>query len=183
VYTKCTQKTQKEQIMILISFLLIFINPSFAEENHNKGYLLEPDKPFLELKHGFRFGYGYTNTDIESHDILRSKWMYVIGYELNQKLYGGDWIDVLFVQNVSIVGLNQSILIPSLNALIGFEFSQKFQIVSGINIVPGSSEMLHMVLGAGWTPKVGKINIPCHVTYIPDVNNNWRMYLTTGVNW
>ena len=139
-------------------------------------------KPKLETLHGFRFGYGYVNADPDTHHLLEDRWLYLLGYELTQALDGGSWLDVIFVQNLSVVGLNQSIFIPSGNLLIGFEFYDNFQIASGINVVP-SDKPFHMVLAAGWTPKVGNINVPCHVSYIPDINNNWRMYLTTGVNW
>ena len=140
------------------------------------------EKPKFEAMHGFRIGYGYVNTDPDSHYLLEDRWLYLIGYELTQSLDGGSWLDVIFVQNLSVVGLNQSIFIPSGNLLVGFEFSDSFQLASGINIVPSSSPF-HMILAAGWTPKIGDINVPCHISYVPDINNNWRMYLTTGVNW
>lgn len=132
-------------------------------------------------KHGFRMGYGYVNAS-EDHELLQSNWLYLLGYELNQTIYGGDWINVLFVQNISVVGVNQSLFIPSGNILMGFEFNERFQVASGINMVP-SDNWCHMVVAAGWTPKVGDINIPFHVSYVPDVDNQWRTYLTTGVNW
>ena len=132
-------------------------------------------------KHGFRMGYGYVNAP-DDHELLESNWLYLLGYELNQTIYGGDWINVLFVQNISVVGVNQSLFIPSGNILMGFEFNERFQVASGINMVP-SDNWCHMVVAAGWTPKVGDINIPFHVSYVPDVDNQWRAYLTTGVNW
>ena len=132
-------------------------------------------------RHGFRMGYGYVNAP-KNHELLQSNWLYLLGYELNQTIYGGDWINVLFVQNISVVGVNQSLFIPSGNILMGFEFNERFQIASGINMVP-SDNWCHMVVAAGWTPKVGDINIPFHVSYVPDVDNQWRTYLTTGVNW
>ena len=159
-------------------FLMFFLS-SFSRAERLSQSL---ESPPIKFMHGFRFGYGYTNIDPDTHETLNSKWLYLIGYELNQVLLGGDWIDVIFVENISIVGLNQSLFIPSGNALIGFEFHKKFQLASGINFVPTESPF-HMIVAAGWTPKVGDINIPCHISYVPDINNNWRMYVTTGVNW
>ena len=66
--------------------------------------------------------------------------------------------------------------------LLGFEFNGRFQVASGMNIAP-TDNWCHMVVAAGWTPKVGDINIPFHVSYVPDIDNHWRSYLTTGVNW
>ena len=42
------------------------------------------------MRHGFRMGYGYIN-DAESSDTLRTSWLYLVGYELNQTIYGGSW--------------------------------------------------------------------------------------------
>jgi len=134
-----------------------------------------------KVHHGFRMGYGYVNAP-EDHDTLRSNWLYLLGYEVSQTVIGGSWINVLFVQNFSVVGINQSLFIPSGNLLAGFEFNERFQLVTGLNLVP-SDDFCHMVMAAGWTPNVGDINIPFHVSYVPDYNNNWRAYLTTGVNW
>ena len=124
-------------------------------------------------------GYGYVNAP-DDHDLLESNWLYLLGYELNQTIYGGDWINVLFVQNISVVGVNQSLFIPSGNILMGFEFNERFQVASGINMVP-SDNWCHMVVAAGWTPKVGDINIPVSRLLRPRcrqsmayVFNNWR---------
>jgi hypothetical protein len=137
-----------------------------------------------ELRHGFRMGYGYVNLDLEKedHEYLKSNWLYLLGYELNQTLYSGSWLNVLFVENLSVVGINQSIFIPTGNLLMGFEFNERFQIASGLNVTP-TDNWCHMVIAAGWTPQVGDIHVPFHISYVPDVNDNWRAYLTTGVNW
>ena len=141
------------------------------------------------INHGFRVGYGYINADPKESDVLNSEWLYLIGYEVNQKIIGGSWINVLFAQNISVVGLNQGIVIPSGNMLFGFELQERFQILSGLNLVPvpDSPDSIpidtHMVAAVGWTPQVGDINIPFHVIAVPDVEDKWRGYITTGVNW
>ena len=126
-------------------------------------------------------GYGYVNAP-EDHELIKSNWMYLLGYELNQTLYSGGNINVLFVENIAVTGINQSLYIPTGNLLAGFEFNGRFQVASGMNIAP-TDNWCHMVVAAGWTPKVGDINIPFHVSYVPDVDNHWRSYITTGVNW
>ena len=141
------------------------------------------------INHGFRVGYGYINADPEKSDVLKSEWLYLIGYEVNQKIIGGSWINVLFAQNISVVGLNQGIVIPSGNVLFGFELQERFQVLSGLNLVPAPDSPdtipldTHMVAAVGWTPQVGDINIPFHVIAVPDVEDKWRGYITTGVNW
>ena len=139
--------------------------------------------------HGFRMGFGYVNANPSESDILESQWLYLIGYEVNQRVIGGSWVNVLFAQNISLVGLNQGLVIPSGNLLMGFELHERIQLMSGINIVPSPSSDkelpidVHMIAALGWTPMVGNINIPFHVIMIPDVHDKWRGYVTTGVNW
>ena len=166
--------------MYLMTILSLLCNFSYAQ---NSRVDINESKTRIkgESRHGFRMGYGYVNAP-DDHELLRSNWLYLLGYELNQTLYGGSWVNVLFVQNISVVGINQSLFIPSGNLLVGFEFNERVQLASGINLVPNDN-WCHMVVAAGWTPKVGDINIPFHVSYVPDYNNNWRAYLTTGVNW
>ena len=178
--------------MSFLSTFLLFCSIAVAKEPPEKSYddlsnpglrisMEKKEKVRGQSRHGFRMGYGYINAP-EDSETLSNNWLYLLGYELNQTIYGGDWINVLFVQNFSVVGINQSLFIPSGNLLMGFEFSERFQIASGINVVP-TDNWCHMVIAAGWTPKVGDINIPFHVSYVPDVDNQWRTYLTTGVNW
>ena len=187
--------------MSIIALLSMLSNPSFAN-NDTLGPVSsqqpwtqsEPQKSASrvdiskdqtrvkgESRHGFRMGYGYVNAP-KDHELIKSNWMYLLGYELNQTLYSGGNINVLFVENIAVTGINQSLFIPTANFLAGFEFNGRFQVASGMNLAP-TDNWCHMVLAAGWTPRVGDINIPFHVSYVPDVDNHWRSYITTGVNW
>ena len=91
---------------------------------------------------------------------------------------------------VGVVKLDKNVEnLSSCNLLVGFELQERFQILSGLNIVPDTSSdsnlpvSTHMIAALGWTPLVGDINIPFHVIAVPDVENKWRGYVTTGVNW
>ena len=142
-----------------------------------------------QMMHGFRMGFGYVNVNPAESDVLHSQWLYLLGYEINQRVIGGSWINVLFAQNISLIGVNQGLFIPSGNLLLGFELHERIQLLSGINLVPdpGAEAEIpvntHMIAAIGWTPKVGQINVPFHVIMIPDVHTRWRGYITTGVNW
>ena len=72
---------------------------------------------------------------------------------------------------------------PSANMLLGFEFDQSFQTGVGINLVPVRDKPAHMVLAAGWTPRMGEMYLPLHFFFIPDVDQNHRLGVTVGVNW
>lgn len=45
------------------------------------------------------------------------------------------------------------------------------------------SHYVHQIVAVGWTPEVGAFNVPFHVTWIPDVDQHWRLGATVGVNW
>jgi hypothetical protein len=155
----------------------------------------EPEFDFFS--HGFRLGYLYlvnhdcrlqgTDPDscvdmTEKYDVKRPHF-FVLGYELTQRVRGSSWLNVLFVENILLSGLEQSLFLPSLNTLLGFEFYDQVQIGVGINLVPSEFKPAHMIMAIGWTPKVGNINVPIHFAFIPDVDNQHRLAATSGVNW
>lgn len=144
----------------------------------------EPKKSFY---HGFRVGYAYANgaaTPTSAwRSTLRSPHLFVLGYEATQVIEGGGWLDVILVGNVSIAGLNQNLAIPSANAMVGFEIADQFQIGTGINLTIGTPKLAHQIIAVGWTPTAGAFNVPVHFLVIPDVDGNWRIGATVGVNW
>ena len=138
-----------------------------------------PEQRFL---HGFRIGWGYVN-GLERH--LESPQMFVIGYEFTHRLVGGDWLNVIVVENLMLSGVNQSLLLPSANGILGFEAAERFQVGAGVNVTPWDPEdkLVHMIAAVGYTPRVGAFWVPVHAYWIPDVDGNYRFGLTTGVNW
>jgi hypothetical protein len=142
-----------------------------------------PTPPYRYM-HGFRIGYSYINGG-EQHERLSTPHLFVMGYEATQRISGGEWLNIITVQNFMVGGMNQSVFIPTANFLLGFEMNEQFQIGVGPNFSPFSdpSEMIHMIGAVGYTPKVGDFNVPLHVSYIPDVDGNFRVAATTGVNW
>ena len=141
---------------------------------------------------GLRFGYNYVNrgaekTVLNSDPRLSSPHMFAIGFELNQKMAGGDWLDILFIQNATISGLEQSLIIPSANVLVGFEINNALQLAVGANAAPvdpaNDGNYIHLVTAIGWTQQAGSLSVPLHLVFIPDVNDYWRCAVTTGVNW
>ena len=135
---------------------------------------------------GMRFGYSYLNKGNESEK-LKSPHMFLMGFEMQQALDGGSWLDILFVQNISISGLDQSVFAPSASILLGFELDDQVQIAVGANVAPfdpaNEDNYAHLVTAIGYTAEIGDLSLPIHATYIPDVNGYWRAALTTGVNW
>jgi len=135
---------------------------------------------------GIRFGYNYANKADES-DKLQSPHMFVIGFEMQQTMDGDSWLDLLFIQNLTISGLDQSVVLPSGNALVGFEIKDALQLAVGDNatIVDPSDEdhYVHLVTAVGWTQDAGIFSVPVHLIFVPDVNDYYRVAVTTGINW
>lgn len=141
---------------------------------------------------GIRFGYVYANKsdqpdkDGEESD-LNSPHMFTMGFELQQCMPGGDWLDVLFIQNVSITGLDQSVVSPSARVLVGFEIDKSVQLAVGPQLTfydpSGEDKYIHLTAAIGYTVDAGVFSVPVHFSFVPDVNDYWATALTTGVNW
>lgn len=149
---------------------------------------------------GMRFGYSYLG-GLEDHQLLktddnpdgdpdaslRTPGMFAMGFELQQTREGGSWLDMLFIQNVTISGLDQSIAAPSASLLVGFEIQDQLQLAIGPNLSAvdpeNSGNYFHLATAAGYTVEAGDFSVPFHVVYIPDVLGNFRLAATTGINW
>ena len=135
---------------------------------------------------GIRFGYLYANKADES-DRLNEPHMFTLGFETQQTMDGDSWLDLLFIQNLTISGLDQSVLLPSASALVGFEIQDALQLAVGANatVVDPSDEnhYFHLVTAVGWTQDAGIFSVPVHLVFIPDVNDYYRVAVTTGINW
>ena len=144
-------------------------------------------------RRGIRFGYVYANDahlpdkETGEESKLHSPHMFTMGFEMQQAMPGGDWLDVLFIQNVSLSGLDQSIISPSARVLIGFEIDKAIQIAVGPNLSlhdpAGEDKFIHLIAAIGYTMDAGVFSVPVHLSFIPDVNNYWATAVTTGVNW
>lgn len=124
---------------------------------------------------------------------LKNPNMFVIGYEGFYRIVGHSWLNVLMVGNVSVAGLDQSKFIPTASGLLGFEVQRSFELGVGVNLAPDPEAPSHMILAAGWTPKIGSIQTPLHFFWIPEpvshdamgnrLGGNSRVGATIGMNW
>lgn len=150
--------------------------------------------PVTKFLHGFRVGYGLTlnhDTKVESlrgesladRTGMRSPHHFLIGYEAFYRLVGHSWLNVILVGNGMIAGLEQSKFFPSGNFLLGAELANSFQVGAGINVSPVRGSEAHMIIAAGWTPRVGSFYVPVHGFFIHDIDGVHRTGMTTGVTW
>jgi hypothetical protein len=144
--------------------------------------------------HGIRFGYGYVmNYDRPVQSLggqslkdkvgLRTPSHFLLGYEVVYRVTGHSWLNVILLGNAMVAGLEQSKVLPSANLLIGFEFKNSFQVGVGAHLEPLAGSEGHTILAAGWTPRVGRIYMPVHAYFVPDVDGVNKMGLTTGVTF
>ena len=165
------------KLILLYTLALTTMAPAYAESSNGEEWT---------YRKGLRFGYNYAHKADQS-ERLASPHMFALGFELQETMAGGDWLDLLFIQNGTISGLEQSVIIPSANVLVGFEINGALQLGVGANVTiydpANEGNYVHLVSAIGWTQPAGSFSVPVHMIYIPDVNDYWRCAVTTGVNW
>ena len=181
-----TLRTLAATVALTLAPAALADTPVATEDSTKISAAPPPDAAILKRNmHGFRAGYMYAPNAPDYSDRVKSPHMFVIGYEFTQRLTGGDWLNVITVENVMISGLNQSLIVPTANALVGFEVNQAFQVGVGANLNPfdPNGKMAHMMIAGGATPRAGAFSVPIHLFYVPDVDGDYRFGVTTGVNW
>jgi hypothetical protein len=113
--------------------------------------------------------------------------MFTMGFEMQQTMSGGKWLDILFIENVSITGMDQSVIAPSVRVLVGFEIDSSIQLAVGPSLSfhdPAKEDKyVHLTAAVGYTMDAGVFSVPVHFSFVPDVNDYWAAAVTTGVNW
>ena len=170
---------------ILICALgLLITTPLMAQET-------QTDKKWTK-RAGIRFGYVYANNahkpDADGKESkLNSPHMFTMGFEMQQAMNGGKWLDILFIENVSITGMDQSVIAPSVRVLVGFEIDNSIQLAVGPSLSfhdPAKEDKyVHLTAAIGYTMNAGVFSVPVHLSFVPDVNDYWATAVTTGVNW
>jgi hypothetical protein len=139
----------------------------------------EPERIRVDHRHGFRIGYAYYRTA----EGLADPHLFVMGYELSQRMYGGAGLDVLIVENAMISGLNQSMVVPSANLLVGASIRDTVEVGVGPNVSALPELSANMIAAVGITMPAGLFEIPAHLAWVSAADGWGRVVLTTGVNW
>ena len=116
-------------IIVLITVIFTMI-PTTSYAKNDEVYDLSGEE--WTTRKGMRFGYTYANK-ADTSDRLESPHMVSLGFEMQQTMHGGDWLDILYIQNIMVSGIDQSVLAPSANVLVGFEINEALQLGVGVN--------------------------------------------------
>jgi hypothetical protein len=154
----------------------------------------ETDIDADRVLHGFRIGASYTlryedkveglgGKSLREVASMRAPAHFLLGYEVVYRVTSGSWLNVILLGNAMVAGLEQSKFYPSVNGLLGFELGNAFQLGVGTNLSPLRGSEAHAIVAAGWTPRVGKLYVPVHGFFIPDVDGVHRLGMTTGVTF
>ena len=178
-------------IISAVIFVLIMTPAAFAGDRAIGS--LAGEESDWQFRSGARIGYVYAhnshqpNPKTGEESPLQSPHMFSIGFEMQQVLDGGSWLDLIMIEGVSLTGLDQSVAAPSARILMGFEINNTIQIAVGPNISAhdpsGDGNILHLIGAIGVSLQAGKFTVPFHVAFMPDKNKYNVFALTTGINW
>ena len=136
-------------------------------------------KGTFKHRHGVRVGYTYVESPLLAHPHLMA-----MGYEAQQVASPGGNLGLMFVENFTVVGLNQSVFAPSFNGLVGVEVRDAWHIGTGVNLsfLPGPN--VGMIAATGVNLKAeDHFEIPLDVAWIAEREGPGRVVVTTGINW
>ncbi len=157
-------------------FIPLFASLAFAET---------PAQNSHSMRNGFRMGYGY----ISNEHNLRSPHLFLIGYENTHTFSASGPLKILALSNISIAGINQGLFIPTGSLILGYQLYDRLQLgVGPIASITAITEetpnwRLNMLLAAGYTLDLDGFHLPLHIGFVPDIDNRWRIYATTGFSW
>jgi hypothetical protein len=100
------------------------------------------------------------------------------GWQFEKRFYGGnDGLSAITEVVVLAGGLEQSVMLPSLNWLVGLRTQKGFEFGVGPNVTPVGTAMVY---AAGATIRSGALNFPVNVAVAPS-RAGVRVSLLTGI--
>jgi hypothetical protein len=114
----------------------------------------------------------------KDHDIDVRPMITQFGWQFEKRFYGGnDGLSAITEFVVLAGGLEQNLIIPSLNWLVGVRTREGFEFGAGPNITPVGTSMVYAV---GATIPSGALNFPVNVAIAP-TRAGVRVSLLTGI--
>lgn len=101
------------------------------------------------------------------------------GWQLERLMYDGKGgVDAISEWVVLVGGLEQGLVLPSVSWLVGIRTRGNSEIAVGPNVTPAG---VALAIAAGYTYRVGALNIPVNVAVVPS-GSGLRLSLLTGFN-
>ena len=118
---------------------------------------------------------------------LNSNWVTQYGWQFETRFSTGEELVGLVEWVILGGGIEKGYLLPSVSSLVGLRHSNGFEIGVGPNL---SISGIGLVLATGYNFKLGKLNLPVNLSWVPSHNNleegsgetGHRISLTFGFN-
>ena len=159
----------KKLIIAITSFLFLSFGTAHAENS---------TASVAELS-GPRLGMTYLSTG-KTRSYIDSPMITQYGWQFETKFASGEGIQGLVEWVVLAGGMEKGMFLPSISSLVGLRNASGYEIAMGPNL---SLSGISYVLAAGKNIKVGGLNIPVNVSWVPaHSDSSHRMSMTLGFN-
>lgn len=168
---------------LLLTIVLAGVSvPLFAQ---SAAPLLEQEVPPVADKvslAGPRFGFTFLSDDIvdklkTEHDISVKNGISQFGWQFERQFYSREGGPTVLNEWVLLVGgLDQGVVLPSLNWLVGVRTRDGAEFGIGPNVTPVG---VALVMAAGVTFRAGVLNIPMNFAVVPS-KDGMRVSMLTG---
>jgi hypothetical protein len=108
--------------------------------------------------------------------------VFAAGYDFQQRIDAAEGLNVIIDETILVLGLDQGLFLPSVNVVAGVSLGNLWELGVGANASAGVRPF-HMVAVAGLQKPYGRVYFPVHLSFVPDVDGNFRVAVTAGVNW
>lgn len=131
---------------------------------------------------GPRFGVTFLNDELvqtlaDKHDVVVKNTMSQFGWQFERQFYSKeDGPTVLNEWVVLVGGLDQGVVLPSVNWLVGLRTRDGAEFGIGPNVTPAG---VALAMAAGITVRAGGINIPMNFAVVPS-KDGMRVSMLTG---
>jgi hypothetical protein len=169
---------------LLLTFVLVGLALPLHAQSSRAGYGQDEIPPLARTVSlaGPRFGFtslsdGVVDT-LKQRDIFVGHAISQFGCQFEQQFYnmGGDGPTVLNEWVILAGGLDQGVVLPSANWLVGLRTHDGAEFGVGPNITPAG---VALAIAAGVTFRAGVLNIPMNFAVVPS-KNGMRVSMLTG---
>jgi len=169
--------------LLLASLVVFAASPSFAQSTSGHQYQDEVPPVAREVSlAGPRFGFTSLSEGVvdqlKQHDIAVKNTISQFGWQFERQFYakGDDGPRVLNEWVVLVGGLDQGVVLPSVNWLVGIRTHEGAEFGIGPNITPAG---VALAVAAGVTFRAGVLNVPMNFAVVPS-KYGMRVSMLTG---